>query len=753
MPDSAPDGTGSTSCRHCCAGGNDETATIAHQTSMVKSHHDSARTPLPFLELGSRQREHTCYIRRSPILAGSNGPTVDEEPVDEEANDLLAFSDDKEDLVEPEDELRHRGETDRFSGFSPPSPLVCSALSSETSTLTCVSQSTLLDSPIIDLSPTGSPLTSPSTPAPPSAPSAEDEEHKEDNWRPLQPSLRDGSSNLLPPNPALVFSAPFTDVEHNRLLGCAVFIESMTALEREEFWREMASESFAHASNTGNHSGRSDVRKVRQGRQGHVAREWERYYQFVVREIYLQRNKLIKGDGAGAKARYQAESGEGPSKEDVGRIEQADVEVPVEHRGEDSEGFYDMAPSKHCPRAEHSSTSSAVAEDVSTSLLDLDIYPSAAEKEMTGEDSKKHGRSEQPVYSRSLSPQPEKTETSSARIIQGLGISRATLIDPMALAPSPAAQPEFRASLRPPPSQPRAFPPSDVSELFYRPTMTSAEDYRTVLVTDIPPATTLAMLLRKLQSYMKIPQRRKTETEIETVREGESEEGTCKKAQGKMVILSASLHSTNSMRTSPPMEGNTARIVFLAADTAAEIVKACHATTATTGDTRSGLWTDERSFGVHLIPTPTRPCSPRLQEEIERGLSRILYLAFPASASHAICGSAHGSIREGDLEVSLDSKRAITTPSPAKPLLESLVTSLSSCGINTPIASGKLDRGDGNQVLWFEFADVRDAGLGWAAVGQWNFAKGEVERGFLGEGEVYDFERERELGVDVEREA
>jgi len=722
---------------HRCANGDDIADTIVALTPADRAHCNSEETcPKSFgSELG--QREHNRCIRQFPSVAGCDHTSVEQERVREAADDLLTFSDDKEDGGDPGDETDHKRKIENSSEWRPSTGTHWSELNDEVPAPTSLSSSTLLDSPILSLSPALSPLTDPSTPINSrftSTTLAEIEDHTRGEWRALEPcSLRSEPKSR---NRDLIFSHPFTDIEHNRLLGCAVFIESMNPSEAENFWKNMEVESFASVS--GGRPGMGAQSNRSRGARGHVAEEWERYYLHVVRPIYLLRNTVEKGgkspslevseaEGSGADIGGFEKSVLSLGKEDVGTLEQTGLGHPMaEGRGRDLVGRLNAAPCDLVPKAGHSSVSSTVAGGVSTSLMDLDGPSNTVCGQMAGEDLGGNAGPEQAAHPPSPSSKPESLESGTAERTQGLGISCDTLIDPTALTPAPAALPESRAFIRPPPSQPRAFPPSDVSELFYHPTSSSAEDYRTALVTNIPPTMTLATLLRKVHTYINRFQRR----EIEIGSDSEGEEGASKKAQGNNMILSASLHATHNMRTSPPMSGNTACIVFFTAGLAAKIVKACRAA----ADSSKGRRVGETRLRAGLLLTPTRPCAPRLKEEIRRGLTRILYLAFPASASHAVCGSA----REGDLEVSLGPKRGITTPSPVKPLLESLVASLSTCGINTPIASGKLDRADGKQVLWFEFADVRDAGLGWAAVGQWTFADGEVERGFLGEGEVYD---------------
>jgi len=690
-----------------------------------------------------------------------------QECVPQVADDLLTFPDDKDDDREPEDENRHEAETERSVEDFVATRIGCSALSSDTSTPTSLLGSTLLDSPITSLSPVLRPLTDTSTSttsesAPSLAIRVEHEDHIEGEWRALTPRSPQSPESKAP-SPALTFSTPFTDIEHNRLLGCAVFIESMNPSEAENFWRDMEVESFARASDE--RLGRGAVRSRNGGARGHVAEEWERYYLHVVRAIYLQRDTVEKGgksmslevseaEGSGADIGGLNKSVLSLGKEDVGTLKLAGLGHPMaEDRGRDLVGRLNAAPSDLVSQADHLGVSSTVAGDVSTLLMELDGSSDTGLEQTACEDLEEHPRPEQAAHAPLPSPKPERLETGKAGKTQRLGISSDTLIDPTALPTAPITLPEQKTCLRSPPSQPRAFQPSNVSELFYHPTSPLAESYRTVLVTNIPPAMSLATLLRKLHAYIDVLQHRETESEVESEGEGKPFE----KAQGKIMILSASLHPTHYMRTCPPMKGNTARVVFSSAELAAEVVRAYHATTVATSGSRTSLWVDRTRLGIHLIPTPIRPCSPRLREEIARGLSRVLYLAFPASASHAVCGSARADNREDTTRTCSDSKTAVTNavtdPSPAKPLLESLVASLSGCGIRAPMASGKFDRADGKQVFWFEFADVRDAGLGWAAVGQWYFAKGDVERGFLGEGEVYNHEQERELGANVERKA
>ena len=155
-------------------------------------------------------------------------------------------------------------------------------------------------------------------------------------------------------------------------------------------------------------------------------------------------------------------------------------------------------------------------------------------------------------------------------------------------------------------------------------------------------------------------------------------------------IVKAIFLQTKGMKTSPPMATNTAMIEFLNADEAATAIE------NSIRDSLVTLTTKNVQLEAQLLRTPTRQIHPKLEFDMrERGLTRVFY---------AVCEAE---------------------PTTAEMVMEGIVRRNSEQ--NRPLVAGERDDG----VLFFEFADVRDAAMAWEVV---EFDRGRlrgIKKGFL----------------------
>lgn len=180
-------------------------------------------------------------------------------------------------------------------------------------------------------------------------------------------------------------------------------------------------------------------------------------------------------------------------------------------------------------------------------------------------------------------------------------------------------------------------------------------------------------------------------------------------------IVRARFFETSGMKTVPAMSTNTVMIEFLSAD---------DATAAFDIRTQEVQNSQDASqlFDVAVLRTPTRPLHPKLEFDMRsRGLTRVFYIVSekqkwtPEAAMQEIM---HGEGRQ---------KR--------------------------PLVAGELGEG----MLFFEFADVRDAAMAWEVVDrdQWCFRG--VKKGFLpdpcsGRDDQVEGEKEGTSGSDADDE-
>ena len=153
-------------------------------------------------------------------------------------------------------------------------------------------------------------------------------------------------------------------------------------------------------------------------------------------------------------------------------------------------------------------------------------------------------------------------------------------------------------------------------------------------------------------------------------------------------IVKATFFETKDMRTTPLISTNAAMIEFLTAEDAVTVIENGVNPIVSTGEIGQ--------LEAELLRTPTRPLHPKLEFDMrERGLNRVFYVVCESEAMTA------EKVMEEILRRNPDQKR--------------------------PLMAGELENG----VLFFEFADVRDAGMAWETV---DFDRGGLrgmKKGFL----------------------
>ena len=458
--------------------------------------------------------------------------------------------------------------------------------------------------------------------------------------------------NSPPPSePELIFSCRFLDVEHNRLAGAASFIEDMDEEEREDHWEMLAREKGRHS-----------------------AREWEVYYEQVVKPAYLA--KLAE-------------------KEDsVAVVEGAESEEEVDSHEEDAQVGQGLAASKCAPK---------VKDETACQMNGSNHYDAAKVssvdnplEEECGLHHTERGNDVQASHpgAAALVDRPDglllSAPANSIGKIQALGritlsASSSTLREqgpvdtslPNAIQLRREAQPcspttDSDPDRRPSHAAPRTTPPHrrspllshyplEASDIIHNIHSTDLSSRHTVLISNIPVGITLAQILSKVRG-------------------------------GK--IVSATFLETCTMKTLPAMEGNAAMIIFLGAQEAQKYMRFC-------AENELSFFSSCGSASAtpaqaSLIPTPTYLLSRELLDKLHNcGLTRVLFI--------------------------IDSKHAWTPEGVVQEMVRY------SSRLRRPLNTGR----DADAVLFFEFADVRDADMAWEVVDyDYTFFQG-ASKGFL----------------------
>lgn len=155
-------------------------------------------------------------------------------------------------------------------------------------------------------------------------------------------------------------------------------------------------------------------------------------------------------------------------------------------------------------------------------------------------------------------------------------------------------------------------------------------------------------------------------------------------------IVSANFLETAGMKTNPPTETNAAIIVFLGAQRAKAYVDFCKDNPIFFSCTNR---TAQVKAKVELVRTPSRPLHPKLLADFQNGLTRVLFI--------------------------IDDK--------SRWRIDEIVAEFANCGIGTPLNTGR----DRDGILFFEFADARDAGAAWAVVDRHHWVFCDASKGFF----------------------
>jgi hypothetical protein len=457
-----------------------------------------------------------------------------------------------------------------------------------------------------------------------------------------------------PAPPALIFGSRFADGEHNQLAGYACFIEDMSEEEQDEYWR-------------------------RRGRDGrHSAEDWRKYYEEVVRPTYLAKVKQREGAVAGASsAKLTAKEGQ---DEVDGGVDSSLVAAAVNGSDPAEQGIYASrwAPQPAEGRPDSHDDSTAVP---SRGELSQSSSPPSSTPDTTKARSSTNENGTFPKESSSvdildgnsnvqaLAPE-QVTEDTLVHDVLPSGVPAPLVLED--LPPLPDTLSAAEKSLLPK----RSFEPSRApAQLIRTPPTGPSPQWTTPRRIDSPlfPAYEPVLFfqfgsphtwLYHTVCISNIPVMVSLAEVLAQVRGGK--------------IVTATYHSTAGMNTVPPMTGNTVIVLFLGSRKAMEFVDFCQSHPLRLPARDEGQITTAR---VTLIQTPTRPLPSQLLYDMrERNLSRVLFI--------------------------LDAEHRWMPEDAIQAMLKHIPS------IKRPIAAGR----DEDGILYFEFADVRDAADAWNAV-------------------------------------
>ncbi|KAK3718359.1 hypothetical protein LTR37_005172 [Vermiconidia calcicola] len=479
-----------------------------------------------------------------------------------------------------------------------------------------------------------------------------------------------------PVDSGFAFHSPFLNVEHNRLLGAAFFIEEMSEDEKAEHWERLAFDKGRHS-----------------------AKEWQAYYEEMVRPAYLAKVGRVEAAADAVSAR--------------------DTTFPANNTHEVSaSGFSGSAAAKENhealldapqlgPGAEGSliTVKSPNKEACSPALLQGQVTPAAplgANKVTTEPSSVKEDQCGAKVanmvdndggscyanrHSHTGGQLPTGTSIvhneNHATDTPGPGDSKPTTDNPPtspqvlsgypSITPLSSKAPAFDPTLTPSlPAISRADTPvrrsphfsqfpTEASEILHDIDNEDESRFHTVIISDIPTTVSLSDIVAKVRG-------------------------------GKM--LSAKFIATAGMKTIPPLDTNATLIVFLSAQRAKAYADFCQ---------QEGIFFESGGDDlehvratVQMIRTPTMSMHPRILFDLrERALTRVLFV--------------------------IDAQHKWT----AEQVVEQLVRH--DWNLERPLVAGR----DEDGILFFEFADVRDAAAAWRAVDRDRWYFDGASKGFL----------------------
>ncbi|KAK3718816.1 hypothetical protein LTR37_004732 [Vermiconidia calcicola] len=485
---------------------------------------------------------------------------------------------------------------------------------------------------------------------------------------------------ICSPPPAdcdFVFHSPFLNVEHNRLLGAAFFIEEMSEDEKAEHWERLAFEKGRHS-----------------------AKEWQTYYEEMVRPEYLAKvgRREAAGDTeSGLETTFPVNNAHGVSASGFSanaaakENHEALLDAPPQ-LGPGAEGSLITVT---CPKKEANPPASL--QDQVTPSAPLGLSTTTTEPSSFKEDEcdarvanmvendggscsvdrHSHTGEQLPTSTSILRDENHATDTPA------LGDFKPTTENPPTasqvlsgyptITPLPSQAPAFDRTLTPAlPSFSRADTPVRRSPRFSQcPTEASEilhdidnEDeglFHTVIISNIPATVQLSNIVAKVRG-------------------------------GRM--LSATFLATACMKTIPPLDTNATLIVFSSAQRAKAYADFCQQDSIffDAGEDDSG----QARATVQMIRTPTMSMHPRILFKIrERGLTRVLFI--------------------------IDAQHKWT----AEQVVEQVVRR--DWNLKRPLVAGR----DEDGILFFEFADVREAAAAWRAVDRDRWYFDGASKGFL----------------------
>ena len=475
-----------------------------------------------------------------------------------------------------------------------------------------------------------------------------------------------------PPSPSteLVFSARFLDAEHNRLLGAASFIEDMTDVEQEEHWEKLATEKDRHS-----------------------AREWQLYYEAMVRPVFLA--KLAASDES---VEVLSVDGEG---EDSTTTEQNELGFVHDDKAWVQPG---LAASKWAPKVEEVSREPGNVADEPTirpvAPMGKAVVCSQTARETHDLVTDHYTRT---INSSCVSPGVQNLGELTQARTEAIGIPTSAFSNPSSSEPNhnneqlresvqvATTPPHDRtrgtidvcngdsaSSAQPSPVRrhsPREFNFRQEPCILYKFESTDDNLFHTVLITNIPLKISLADVLSIVRG-------------------------------GK--IVSATFLETACMKTRPPMSGNAAMIVFLGAQNAKRYVEFCQQYPVHLSDGSN------TPLHISLLRTPSRPMHPRLVNDMrEYGVSRVLF----------VIDAEHQWTPEGVVQEMVNCYR----------------------DLKRPIKAGRDDDG----VLVVEFADVRDSADAWLTVERNTWFFHGASKGFLPDPCARSLQSLEDLGPSV----
>lgn len=384
----------------------------------------------------------------------------------------------------------------------------------------------------------------------------------------------------------------------------------------------------------------------------HSGYEYRRYYDEVVRPAYLEKMK----------AREQKHKHD--VKEDVNEHEM--LEAALEHEGEINVNTNEDASAMHFEEMRTSALlweygiqagNSTPPSMVSSQLTDsaqaegLSVTPQSTPHATNAMIEAVIPQSSLPTIPSGTFPQSPSDSTSSLPTVP---------LGDQSDAPSPCP-PRNRIFDQRPRSMEQTGP-LEVRELFAPTLSNDPHAYRTVTISNIPKQASLSDILSSIHSSQ---------------------------------ILSATLHETAGFRTIPPINTNTATIVFVSGCDVKSFMQACEKSFMLTLTSNPGT-----SFPAHidLLPTVTRPLLPWVINQLkDQSLSRVLFIH--------------------------DFNQLWT--------LDQVVEELMRNGAKKPLKQDFDHKVPGLMLL--EFASIYEAKEAWHAVhGAWRFFQG-VQKGYAGD--------------------